>query len=78
MCQVTTSSTSKLDPWGSKGNSEDQEEDTDIKPIIVFREISNRRLNWQNISTVPLYNIIRLCGIHFMPEMAFYTRNGVR
>ena len=41
VCQVTTSLTSKPDPWSDDGLRKAQKEDPDIKPIVEFKESSS-------------------------------------
>ncbi|GFU35995.1 gag-pol [Trichonephila clavipes] len=48
--QVTTPSTSALDPWTDKSVRKDQLADPEIKPIIEFKESSDEKPSWQDIT----------------------------
>ncbi|GFX58440.1 uncharacterized protein TNCV_320221 [Trichonephila clavipes] len=47
--QVTTPSTSELDPWSGDCAREKHLTDPKIKPIIEFKESSNEKPSWQDI-----------------------------
>ncbi|GFW02531.1 retrovirus-related Pol polyprotein from transposon 17.6 [Trichonephila clavipes] len=51
--QVTTPSTLTLDPWSDDSVQKEQLADPEIKPIIEFKELSDKKLSWQDI--VPLH-----------------------
>ncbi|GFS61525.1 uncharacterized protein TNCV_4312301 [Trichonephila clavipes] len=51
--QVTTSSTSELDPWSDDGVCKEQLVDPEIKPIIEFKESSDKKPSWQDIASFP-------------------------
>ncbi|GFS58380.1 integrase_H2C2 domain-containing protein [Trichonephila clavipes] len=48
--QVTTPSTSVLDPWSDESVRKDQLADPEIKPIIEFKESSEEKPSWQDIA----------------------------
>ncbi|GFT44819.1 retrovirus-related Pol polyprotein from transposon opus [Trichonephila clavipes] len=48
--QVTTPSTSALDPWSKESVRKDQLADPEIKPIIEFKESSDEKPSWQDIA----------------------------
>ncbi|GFW93188.1 hypothetical protein TNCV_3333481 [Trichonephila clavipes] len=48
--QVTTPSTSALDPWSDESVRKDQLADPEIKPIIEFKESCDEKSSWQDIS----------------------------
>ncbi|GFW35995.1 hypothetical protein TNCV_4928591 [Trichonephila clavipes] len=48
--QVTTPSTSALDPWSDESVRKDQLADLEIKPIIEFKESSDEKPSWQDIA----------------------------
>ncbi|GFV64240.1 retrovirus-related Pol polyprotein from transposon opus [Trichonephila clavipes] len=48
--QVTTLSTSALDPWSDESVREDQLADPEIKPITEFKESSDEKPSWQGIA----------------------------
>ncbi|GFV50399.1 retrovirus-related Pol polyprotein from transposon 412 [Trichonephila clavipes] len=48
--QVTTPSTSALDPWSDESIRKDQLADPEIKPIIEFKESSDEKPSWQDIA----------------------------
>ncbi|GFV74732.1 hypothetical protein TNCV_1039701 [Trichonephila clavipes] len=48
--QVTTPSTSALDPWSDESVRKDQLADPEIKPIIEFKESSDEKPSWQDIT----------------------------
>ncbi|GFX51763.1 retrovirus-related Pol polyprotein from transposon 17.6 [Trichonephila clavipes] len=48
--QVTTPSTSVLDPWSDESVRKDQLADPEIKPIIEFKESSDEKHSWQDIA----------------------------
>ncbi|GFU77781.1 retrovirus-related Pol polyprotein from transposon 412 [Trichonephila clavipes] len=48
--QVTTPSTSALDPWSDESVRKDQLADPEIKPIIEFKESSDEKPSWQDIA----------------------------
>ncbi|GFX09345.1 retrovirus-related Pol polyprotein from transposon 412 [Trichonephila clavipes] len=48
--QVTTRSTSALDPWSDESVRKDQLADPEIKPIIEFKESSEEKPSWQDIA----------------------------
>ncbi|GFX40081.1 hypothetical protein TNCV_4317171 [Trichonephila clavipes] len=48
--QVTTPSTSTLDPWSDEMVRKDQLADAEIKPIIQFKESSDEKPSWQDIA----------------------------
>ncbi|GFT22001.1 retrovirus-related Pol polyprotein from transposon 17.6 [Trichonephila clavipes] len=48
--QVTTPSTSALDPWGDESVRKDQLADPEIKLIIEFKESSDEKPSWQDIA----------------------------
>ncbi|GFU47757.1 retrovirus-related Pol polyprotein from transposon 412 [Trichonephila clavipes] len=48
--QVTTPSTSALDPWSDESVRKDQLADNEIKLIIEFRESSDEKSSWQDIA----------------------------
>ncbi|GFT62174.1 retrovirus-related Pol polyprotein from transposon 412 [Trichonephila clavipes] len=48
--QVTAPSTSALDPWSDASVRKDQMADPEIKPIIEFKESSDKKPSWQDIS----------------------------
>ncbi|GFT01995.1 retrovirus-related Pol polyprotein from transposon 17.6 [Trichonephila clavipes] len=48
--QVTTPSTSALDPWTDESIRKDQLADPEIKPILEFKESSDEKLSWQDIT----------------------------
>ncbi|GFV24848.1 retrovirus-related Pol polyprotein from transposon 412 [Trichonephila clavipes] len=48
--QVTTPSTSALDPWSDESIRKDQLADPEIKPVIEFKESSDEKPSWQNIA----------------------------
>ncbi|GFU52672.1 retrovirus-related Pol polyprotein from transposon 412 [Trichonephila clavipes] len=47
--QITTASTSALDPWSDESVRKDQLTDSEIKPIIEFKESSDEKPSWQDI-----------------------------
>ncbi|GFT14495.1 uncharacterized protein TNCV_4004521 [Trichonephila clavipes] len=49
--QVTTPSTSALDPWSDESVRKDQLADPEIKPIIAFKETSDEKPSWQDIAS---------------------------
>ncbi|GFU21649.1 hypothetical protein TNCV_2423371 [Trichonephila clavipes] len=49
--QVTASSTSALDPWSDESVRKKQLADPEIKPIIEFKESSDKKLSWQDIAS---------------------------
>ncbi|GFU87048.1 uncharacterized protein TNCV_1586361 [Trichonephila clavipes] len=51
--QVTTPSTSALDPWSDESVRNDQLADPEIKPIIEFKESSDEKPSWQYIAPFP-------------------------
>ncbi|GFU63018.1 retrovirus-related Pol polyprotein from transposon 412 [Trichonephila clavipes] len=48
--QETTPSTSALDPWSDESVRKDQLADPEIKPIMEFKEPSDEKPSWQDIS----------------------------
>ncbi|GFW46349.1 uncharacterized protein TNCV_4810371 [Trichonephila clavipes] len=48
--QVTTPSTSALNPWSDESVRKDQLADPEIKPIIEFKESSDEKPSWQDIA----------------------------
>ncbi|GFX92661.1 uncharacterized protein TNCV_4087661 [Trichonephila clavipes] len=48
--QITTPSTSALDPWRDESVRKDQLADPEIKPIIEFKESSDEKPSWQDIA----------------------------
>ncbi|GFV39644.1 retrovirus-related Pol polyprotein from transposon 412 [Trichonephila clavipes] len=50
VCQVTTPSTSALDPWSDESVQKDQLAHPEIKPIIEFKESSDEKSSWQDIA----------------------------
>ncbi|GFY21664.1 integrase_H2C2 domain-containing protein [Trichonephila clavipes] len=48
--QVTTPSTSALDPWSDESVQKDQLADPEIKPIMEFKESSDEKPSWQDIA----------------------------
>ncbi|GFW54026.1 retrovirus-related Pol polyprotein from transposon 412 [Trichonephila clavipes] len=48
--QVTTPSTSALDPWTDENVRKDQLADPEIKPILEFKELSDEKTSWQDIT----------------------------
>ncbi|GFX72749.1 uncharacterized protein TNCV_4063441 [Trichonephila clavipes] len=48
--QVTTPSTSVLDPWSDESVRKDQLADPKIKPILEFKESSDEKPSWQDIA----------------------------
>ncbi|GFX89646.1 retrovirus-related Pol polyprotein from transposon 17.6 [Trichonephila clavipes] len=48
--QVTTPSTSALDPWSDESVRKDQLDVPEIKPIIEFKEPSDEKPSWQDIA----------------------------
>ncbi|GFU80972.1 retrovirus-related Pol polyprotein from transposon 412 [Trichonephila clavipes] len=48
--QVTTPSTSALDPWSDESVQKDQLADPEIKPIIEFKVSSDEKPSWQDIA----------------------------
>ncbi|GFY01003.1 retrovirus-related Pol polyprotein from transposon 412 [Trichonephila clavipes] len=48
--QVTTPSTSALDPWNDESIRKDQLADPEIKPIIEFKGSSDKKPSWQDIA----------------------------
>ncbi|GFU49129.1 uncharacterized protein TNCV_573681 [Trichonephila clavipes] len=48
--QVTTPSTSALDPWSDENVEKDKLADPEIKPIIEFKESSDEKPSWQDIT----------------------------
>ncbi|GFX54381.1 retrovirus-related Pol polyprotein from transposon 412 [Trichonephila clavipes] len=48
--QVTTPSTSALDPWSDESIRKDQLADSEIKPIIEFKKSSDEKPCWQDIA----------------------------
>ncbi|GFT35266.1 retrovirus-related Pol polyprotein from transposon 412 [Trichonephila clavipes] len=48
--QVTTPSTSALDPWSDESVRKDQLAGPEIKPIIEFKESSDEKPSWQDIA----------------------------
>ncbi|GFY08216.1 hypothetical protein TNCV_1356271 [Trichonephila clavipes] len=48
--QVTTPSTSALDPWSDESVRKDQLAYPEIKPIIEFKESSDEKPSWQDIA----------------------------
>ncbi|GFX07204.1 retrovirus-related Pol polyprotein from transposon 412 [Trichonephila clavipes] len=70
--QVTTPSTSALDPWSDESVRKDQLADPEIKPIIEFKESSDEKPSWQDIA--PFHPTTKrywaLCD-------SLYLRNGV-
>ncbi|GFW97567.1 retrovirus-related Pol polyprotein from transposon 412 [Trichonephila clavipes] len=61
--QITTSSTSALDPWSDESVRKDQLADPEIKPILEFKESSDEKPSWQDIalfhSTTKRYWVLR-------------------
>ncbi|GFV93578.1 uncharacterized protein TNCV_1988901 [Trichonephila clavipes] len=49
VCQVTTPSTSESDPWSDESVRKDQLAYPEIKPIIEFKELSEKKPSWQDI-----------------------------
>ncbi|GFX74678.1 retrovirus-related Pol polyprotein from transposon 412 [Trichonephila clavipes] len=49
--QVTTPSTSALNPWSDESIRKDQPADPEIKPILEFKESSDEKPNWQDITS---------------------------
>ncbi|GFT24592.1 retrovirus-related Pol polyprotein from transposon 412 [Trichonephila clavipes] len=49
--QVTTPSTSALDPWSDESVRKDQLADPEIKPIMEFKESSDEKPSWQDIAS---------------------------
>ncbi|GFY31601.1 retrovirus-related Pol polyprotein from transposon 412 [Trichonephila clavipes] len=49
--QVTTPSISALDPWSDERVQKDQLADPEIKPIIEFKELSDKKPSWQVITS---------------------------
>ncbi|GFX98411.1 uncharacterized protein TNCV_4001801 [Trichonephila clavipes] len=52
--QVTTPSTSALDPWSDESVRKDQLADPEIKPIIKIKESSDEKPSWQDISPLSI------------------------
>ncbi|GFV78535.1 uncharacterized protein TNCV_1888411 [Trichonephila clavipes] len=48
--QVTTPSTSTLDPWSDESVRTDQLADPEIKPVKEFKESSDEKPSWQDIA----------------------------
>ncbi|GFX63746.1 hypothetical protein TNCV_215461 [Trichonephila clavipes] len=48
--QVTTPSTSALDPWTDDSVRKDQLADPEMKPILEFKESSDEKPSWQDIA----------------------------
>ncbi|GFT93463.1 integrase_H2C2 domain-containing protein [Trichonephila clavipes] len=48
--QVTTPSTSALDPWSDESIRKGQLADPEIKPILEFKEFSDEKPSWRDIS----------------------------
>ncbi|GFU29205.1 retrovirus-related Pol polyprotein from transposon 412 [Trichonephila clavipes] len=48
--QVTTPSTSSLEPWSDESVRKDQLSDSEIKPIIEFKESSDEKPSWKDIA----------------------------
>ncbi|GFU35199.1 retrovirus-related Pol polyprotein from transposon 17.6 [Trichonephila clavipes] len=48
--QVTTPSTSALDPWSDESVRKDQLADPEIKPILEFKESYDEKPSWQDIA----------------------------
>ncbi|GFY31405.1 integrase_H2C2 domain-containing protein [Trichonephila clavipes] len=48
--QVTTPSTSALEPWSDESVRKDQLADPEIKPIMEFKESSDEKPSWQDIA----------------------------
>ncbi|GFW77832.1 hypothetical protein TNCV_3404071 [Trichonephila clavipes] len=48
--QVSTPSTSALDPWTDENIRKDQLADPEIKPILEFKESSDEKPSWQDIA----------------------------
>ncbi|GFW23043.1 retrovirus-related Pol polyprotein from transposon 412 [Trichonephila clavipes] len=70
--QVTTPSTSALDPWSDESVRKDQLADTEIKPIIEFEESSDEKPSWQDIA--PFHPITNR---YWALRDTFHLRNGV-
>ncbi|GFV64241.1 retrovirus-related Pol polyprotein from transposon opus [Trichonephila clavipes] len=49
--QVTVPSTLALDPWSDESVRKDQMADSEIKPIIEFKESSDEKPSWQGITS---------------------------
>ncbi|PRD19999.1 UNVERIFIED_CONTAM: gag-pol [Trichonephila clavipes] len=62
--QVTTPSTSALDPWSDKSVRKDQLADPEIKPIIEFKESSDEKPSWQDIT--PFHPITKHCSSYVL------------
>ncbi|GFX73302.1 retrovirus-related Pol polyprotein from transposon opus [Trichonephila clavipes] len=50
IAQVTTPSTSALEPWSYESVQKDQLAVSEIKPIVEFKESSDEKPSWQNIA----------------------------
>ncbi|GFT19001.1 retrovirus-related Pol polyprotein from transposon 17.6 [Trichonephila clavipes] len=70
--QVTTPSTSALDPWSDESVRKDQLADPEIKPIKEFKESSDEKPSWQDIA--PFHPTTkRYCAL----SDSLHLRNGV-
>ncbi|GFW97289.1 retrovirus-related Pol polyprotein from transposon 412 [Trichonephila clavipes] len=70
--QVTTPSTSALDPWSDESVRKDQLADSEIKPIIEFKDSSDKKPSWQNIA--PLHPTTKR---YWALWDSLHLRNGV-
>ncbi|GFT84710.1 gag-pol [Trichonephila clavipes] len=70
--QVTTPSTSALDPWSDESVRKDQLADPEIKPIIEFKELSDEKPRWRDIA--PFHPTTKR---HWALWDSLHLRNGV-
>ncbi|GFW50304.1 retrovirus-related Pol polyprotein from transposon 412 [Trichonephila clavipes] len=57
--QIATPSTSALDPWSDESVRKEQLADPEIKPIIEFKELSDEKPSWQDIT--PFHPTTKRC-----------------
>ncbi|GFX05136.1 retrovirus-related Pol polyprotein from transposon 412 [Trichonephila clavipes] len=70
--QVTTPSTSALDPWNDESIRKDQLADPEIKPIIELKESSDEKPSWQDIA--PFHPTTKR---YWVLWNSLHVRNGV-
>ncbi|GFX59834.1 retrovirus-related Pol polyprotein from transposon 412 [Trichonephila clavipes] len=70
--QITTPSTSALDPWSDESVRKDQMADPEIKPIIEFKESSDEKPSWQDIFP---FHVTTKC--YWALWDSLHLRNGV-
>ncbi|GFU19188.1 gag-pol [Trichonephila clavipes] len=60
ICQIITPSTSESDSWNDESIRKDQLADPEIKPIIEFKESSDEKPCWKDIT--PFHPTIAFLG----------------